>query len=274
MSDDGDRQVDYAAVTTRQQATWATGDYSAIGTRIVIMSERLVDNADLRSGDRVLDVACGSGNAALAAARAGCRPIGLDYVPSLLERARARAELEGLPVELVEGDAQSLPFEDGEFDAVLSVVGVMFAPDQGACASELLRVTKPGGKIALASWTPEGFIGQMFRVIGSHVPPPPGVRPPLEWGSEPRLDELFGSGAGEIRHERRVHNFRAPTRQAFVDEMRDFYGPMSRAFEALGDGGGALEADLLELLAGLDRRQEEDAMSVPGAYLETVITRA
>lgn len=266
--------MDFGAVTTRQQATWATGDYAAVGTRIVIMSERLVDNADLRSGDRVLDVACGSGNATLAVARAGCRAVGLDYVPSLLERARARAEVEGLPLELVEGDAQALPFGDGEFDAAISVVGVMFAPDQEACASELLRVTKPGGKIALASWTPDGFVGQMFKVIGSHVPPPPGVRPPLQWGSEDRLEELFGSGASEIRNERRTHTFRLPTAQAFVDEMRDFYGPMNKAFEALEDKADALEADLLALLASLDRRPDEAAIAVPGTYLETVIIRA
>jgi ubiquinone/menaquinone biosynthesis C-methylase UbiE len=266
--------VDLEAVTMRQQATWATGDYAAIGARIVIMSERLVDNADLRAGDRVLDVACGSGNATLAAARAGCRAVGLDYVPSLLERARARAEVEGLPVELVEGDAQALPFVEGEFDAATSVVGVMFAPDQEACASEFLRVTRPGGKIALASWTPDGFIGQMFKVIASHVPPLPGVRPPLQWGSEDRIEELFGSGASEIRNERQTHMFRLPTAQAFVDEMRDYYGPMNKAFEALGDGGGALEADLLALLASLDRRPDEDAIAAPGTYLETVITRA
>src|SRR5688572_9910864 len=174
---------DLAAIKARQQQTWATGDFSAVAARIVLVAERLVDTADLHAGWRVLDVATGSGNAAIAAARLGCEAVGVDYVPALLERGRERAAVEGLDVELLEGDAESLPFEDASFDAVTSVFGSMFAPDHAQAAAELLRVTRPGGTIALASWTPSGFIGELFRTVGGHVPPPAGVQSPMLWGT-------------------------------------------------------------------------------------------
>ena len=168
---------DLTAITARQRGVWAGGDYSAVAARIPVISELLCDAADLRAGDRVLDVAGGSGNTALAAARLGARVTSLDYVPSLLERAAERAAAEGLAIDLVEGDAQALPFPDASFDAVISVVGVMFAPDQRRAAAELLRVVRPGGTIALASWTPGGFIGGLLRTVGAHVPPPAGLAP-------------------------------------------------------------------------------------------------
>jgi len=185
--------LDLAAIKGRQQKTWASGDYSAVGARIHSMAELLVQAADLPAGARVLDVACGSGNAALAAARCGCRVTGLDYVPELLDRVRARSVAEGLPIELEQGDAEALPYPDGSFDAVLSVVGVMFTPNQERAAAELARVCRPNGRIALASWTPDGFIGELFRTVGRHVPPPAGLRPPVEWGDpSPRMIAAAG----------------------------------------------------------------------------------
>ena len=183
---------DLAAVKQRQQQAWASGDFHAVAARIVLVAEQLVDSADLHAGWRVLDVATGSGNAAIAAARLGCEVVGIDYVPALLERGRERAAAEGLDVTLLEGDAETLPFPDRSFDAVTSVFGAMFAPDHRQAASELVRVCRPGGTIALASWTPDGFIGELFRTVAGHVPPPAGVPSPMLWGTEAHLRELFG----------------------------------------------------------------------------------
>ena len=183
---------DFEAVKQRQQQAWASGDFGVVAARIVVVAERLCDTADLHAGWRVLDVATGTGNAAIAAARLGCTAVGIDYVPALLERGRLRAAAEVLPVELLEGDAESLPFPAASFDAVTSVFGTMFAPDHARAAAELLRVCKPGGTIALASWTPDGFIGELFRTVAAHVPPPAGVRSPMLWGTEGHLRELLG----------------------------------------------------------------------------------
>jgi ubiquinone/menaquinone biosynthesis C-methylase UbiE len=263
---------DLAAITERMRSTWASGDYAVVGGRISITSEHLVDAADLRSGDRVLDVAAGSGNASLAAARAGCDVTGVDFVPTLLERARIRATAEGLPATFTEGDAQALPFEDGSFDASLSVFGVMFAPDQEACAREMARVTRSGGTIALANWTPDGFVGDLLRTVSGHVPPPPGIRPGVQWGDEGRLTELFGDTASSIRSTRRNYVFRYPSADAFIDEFRRFYGPVHKAFGAVGDGAEALTEDLRATIAAHDRRPDETPIAVTAAYLETVIT--
>jgi ubiquinone/menaquinone biosynthesis C-methylase UbiE len=265
--------LDLAAVKARQQATWSSGDYSVIGTTLQIAGEALCEAVDLRSGERVLDVACGNGNAALAAARRFARVTGVDYVPALLARAGARAAADGLPLELREGDAEALPFADGAFDVVLSTFGVMFAPDQERAARELLRVCRHGGRIGLASWTPDGFVGQMFKVVASHVPTPAGLRGPPLWGTEARLAELFGAEAREIRSQRREFTFRYRSAAHWLEVFRTWYGPTHRAFAALApEGQEALAADLAALAERLNVARD-GTMVVPGAYLEAVIAR-
>lgn len=263
---------DLAAIKAKQQKTWSSGDFHVVATRIVLQSELLADTADLRPGWRVLDVACGSGNATIAAARSGTHAVGVDYVPELLDKARERATAEGLEIEFQVGDAEDLPVADASFDAALSVFGVMFAPDQQRAASELLRVVRPGGTIGLASWTPDGFIGQMFRTIGAHLPPPAGLRSPMMWGTQAYLNELFGEVAAEIRSVERICVFRHRSAEDFVDFFRTWYGPTLKAFEALDEGGrAALAADLADLARGFDRNGDGNGVAIPAAYLETVI---
>jgi SAM-dependent methyltransferase len=265
--------IDLAAVKQRQQATWATGDYHLIGTQIVVVAELLIESLDLHATENVLDVATGSGNAALAAARRGTTVVGIDYVPSLLERARLCAAAESLQAEFLQGDAEALPFEDGTFDVVTSVFGAMFAPDQRRTAAELVRVCRPGGRIGLVAHTPEGFIGQLFRTMGRHVAPPAGLASPVLWGTEDRLDELFEGAGSAIRSQKRHYLFRAASPEAWVAFWRRYYGPIAKAFDAVGeDGRQALEGDLLDLIDRFNRA-EDGTMIVPTEYLETVITR-
>ena len=263
--------VDLAAVKTRQQAMWASGDFAVIGTSLQIVGETLCEAANLQSGMRVLDVACGNGNAALAAARRWCHVTGLDYVPALLRRAGDRARAEGLELALIEGDAEQLPFEAASFDAAVSTFGVMFAPDQERAARELTRVVRPGRTIALANWTPSGFIGQMLVTIGRHVPPPPGVASPIYWGTDPRIERLF-TGVGSIRTTKRDFDFRYESAEHFIDIFRRYYGPVFKAFGALdADGQARLAVDLTELGARFNR--SERSFAVPAEYLEVVIER-
>jgi ubiquinone/menaquinone biosynthesis C-methylase UbiE len=265
--------LDLAAVKARQQQTWASGDYGAVAARIHLISEQLVEAADLSAGARVLDVATGTGNAAIAAARRGCVVTGVDYVPELLERGHARAAAEGLPVDFVTGDAERLAYADGSFDAVLSCVGVMFAPDQERAAAELVRVCRPGGTLALASWTPEGFIGELFRTVGRHVPPPAGLRAPVEWGAETRLRELLGGAVGPLRVARREFVFRFVTPAEFADFFRANYGPTLKAFEALDEERRSLlHADLVDLARRHDRATD-GTVRIPAEYLEVVAQR-
>jgi SAM-dependent methyltransferase len=266
---------DLEAVKQRQQAAWASGDFAVVASRIVLVAEHLCDTADLQAGWRVLDVATGSGNAAIAAARHGCTTVGVDYVPTLLESGRRRAEAEGLAVELLEGDAEALPFPDNSFDAVTSVFGSMFAPDHARAAAELLRVCRPGGTIALASWTPDGFIGELFRTVAAHVPPPAGVQSPMLWGTEAHLRSLFGDGICSLEVHERTFTFRFESAQEFVDFFRTWYGPTLKAFAALeGDARDALEEDLLALARRSDRLGGSGAIAIPAAYTEAVaVTR-
>jgi len=266
-------QPDLAAVKQRQQQTWASADYAAVAARIVPMAEGLAQNAGLRAGDRVLDVATGSGNAALAAARCGCEVTGIDYVPALLERARARAAAEGLEVEFAEGDAEHLAFPDASFDAVLSCLGVMFTPDQERAAAELVRVCKPGGTIGLVNWTPAGFIGQLLRTVGKHVPPPAGVRPPPQWGAEERLGELLGDAVSRLDIQRRTYVFRFRSPDDFATFFRDNYGPVHKAFGALDEPGRERLYDDLTALAREHDQEEGPSVAMPAEYLEVVATR-
>ena len=263
--------VDYSALKARQQATWASGDFAVVGTTLQIVGESLAEAADVCAGEKVLDVAAGNGNATLAAARRFARVTSTDYVPALLEKGAARARAEGLAVKFQVADAEALPFDDGSFDATLSTFGVMFAPNHAASASELARVTRPGGRIGLANWTPEGFIGQLFKVIGAHVPPPAGVASPALWGSEPHLRKLFGA-RGTLHAERRNFQFRYESAAHWIQVFRDFYGPTHKAFAALAPEGQArLEADLHALLARFNRGGTR-SLVVPGEYLEVVVT--
>ena len=268
---------DFDAIKQKQQTTWASGDYGAVAARIVPMSERLADIADLRAGSRVLDVAGGSGNTALAAARTGAVVTSLDYVPELLDRAAERSRAERLPIELVEGDAENLPFADASFDAVISAVGVMFAPNQERAAAEMLRVCRPGGTIALAAWAPDGFIGEMFRVTAGHVPPPAGIPSPMRWGTKKGIDQLLGRSVTSIGARLSIHTFRHESAEAFVDFFRTHYGPTLKAFESLpdDDARAALEADLVDLVRNWDRfGGNGGAVAVPAEYLEIIATRA
>ena len=260
-------------IKSRQQRTWASGNYAAIAAQIAPVSERLVEAADLQAGWRVLDVATGTGNAALAAARCGCSVVGVDYVPGLLERGRRRVDAEGLTVELREGDAERLPVEDAGFDAVLSVFGVMFAPDQEAAASELLRSCRPGGTIALANWTPSGFIGEMFQVVGRHVAPPPGLRSPLAWGTPERLGELLDGSVRSLTTTPRHFTFRYLSPQHFVEFFRLHYGPTLKAFEALPPERREALAEDLALLAQTRDRNGSGALAIPAEYLEVLAVR-
>ncbi|MBS0320331.1 MAG: class I SAM-dependent methyltransferase, partial [Proteobacteria bacterium] len=241
--------VDLPALKSRQQAAWASGDYAVIGTTLQIVGESLAEACDILSGERVLDVAAGNGNATLAAARRGANVTSTDYVTTLLERGAERARAERLAVTFEVADAEELPYEDATFDVVMSTFGVMFAPDHVRSAAEMARVCRPGGRIGLANWTPEGFIGQMFKVLGSHLPPPAGAEPPPRWGTEAHLARLFGDAAARIDVTRREFNFRYRSAADFVDVFRRWYGPVHKAFGALpGAPGEALEKDLLALL--------------------------
>jgi SAM-dependent methyltransferase len=265
---------DFAAIKQRQQATWAAGDFAVIGVTLQKVGEDLAEAADVRAGERVLDVAAGNGNATLAAARRFADVTSTDYVPALLDKGRARAEAEGLPVDFRFADAEALPFDDASFDVVLSTFGVMFAPDSARSAQEMLRVVRPAGRIGLASWTPEGFVGQLLALIGSYVPPPSGVRSPALWGKESHIVELFGPAAGSIRCERRHFNFRYRSSAHWLQVFRDFFGPVQKAFAALeAQAQQRLAADITHLLEGLNVGGPR-SLVVPGEYLEVVIVKA
>jgi ubiquinone/menaquinone biosynthesis C-methylase UbiE len=265
--------VDLAAIKQRQQATWASGDFAVIGTTLQIVGETLAEAVDIRAGERVLDVAAGNGNATLAAARRFAEVTATDYVGALLDKAATRARAEGLCVCFQVADAEALPFDDGSFDAVVSTFGVMFAPDHRRSAAEMLRVLRSGGRIGLANWTPEGFIGRLFRVIGAHVPPPAGLKSPALWGTEPHIVELFGAQAAYIRCVRRVFNFRYRSAAHWIQVFRDYYGPMHKAFAALDVAGAAsLEAAITSLLDEFNVAGTTSLVA-PAEYLEIVVTR-
>jgi SAM-dependent methyltransferase len=262
---------DFAPVKAKQQAAWATGDYAVIGTTLQVVGENLAEAMDLRAGRSVLDVAAGNGNATLAAARRGCVVQSTDYVPALLERAHARARAEGLVVRFEPADAEQLPYPDRAFDAVMSTFGVMFTPNQEQAAREMARVCKPGGKIGLANWTPASFIGRLFKVIGAYLPPAPGMRSPALWGTEARLQELFGERIAEMQCRPKHFAFRYRSAEDWLDTFRKYYGPVHKAFLALDP---ARQAQMREEMLALAREMDAgggDGLVVPSEYLEVVI---
>jgi SAM-dependent methyltransferase len=266
-------QVDLNAFKTRQQGAWSSGDYAVIGTTLQIVGETLCEAMNLRSGQKVLDVAAGNGNASLAAARRYCEVVSTDYVPALLERGRDRAIAEALEIEFREADAEALPFPDGSFDAVLSIFGVMFTPAQERAAAEMTRVCRSGGRIGLANWTPEGFVGRLFETMGKHVPPPPGVKPISLWGTLERIGELFAAHAVSIRTEPKNFVFRYRSPDHWLEVFKTFYGPTLKAFAALEPAAqSALTSDLLALVERFNRSGDR-TMVVPSEYLEVIITR-
>ena len=264
---------DLAVIKARQQAAWSSGNYAVVGTTLQIVGEELCEALDLGAGRKVLDVAAGNGMVSLAAARRWCNVVSTDYVASLLERGRARALAEGLPIEFKEADAEALPFADGSFDVVVSTFGVMFTPNQDKAATELLRVCKSGGQIGLTNWTPDGFIGQVFKTLGKYLAPPAAAKSPLLWGTRARLTEMFGPASTWIKTEPRHFNFRYRSAEHFVEVFRTYYGPMLKAFSALEvPQQTRLEKDLYDLIARMNR-SSDGTMVVPSEYLEVVIMK-
>ena len=267
--------VDLEAVKEVQQRVWSQGDFSRVGSMLAIVGEELCEAVDVLPGEQVLDVACGAGTATIAAARRTWNTVtGVDYVPELLERGRARAEAERLDVDWVEGDAEALPFDDASFDVVLSTFGVMFAPDHRRAAQELLRVCRPGGRIGLANWTPGGFTGSFFRAVAEHAPPPPGVQPPPLWGTEEHLRELLGAGTSSVKVERKDFQMRFVSADQWIEFFRSYFGPVRVAFERVGAEGEQALADDLRAVLDSYNRAGERALVMPGEYLEVVAVRA
>jgi SAM-dependent methyltransferase len=261
------------AIKGRQQKAWSSGDYGKVGVTLLVIAEALAEAVDLHPGERVLDVASGNGNTSLAAARRFGEVVGIDYVPMLLDEGRQRAKAEGLAVDFREGDAEDLPLPDASFDVVLSTIGVMFAPNQEKAAAELLRVVRPGGKIGLANWVPDGYVGDLFRTMGKYVPPPNSLKPPFRWGTEEGVRELLGEGVSSLQIRRRSFMWRFPSAQHHVEFMRSYYGPLQKAFETLDEAGQeALEQDLISVVEHYNRSGDVTAVW-PADYLEVVATR-
>jgi ubiquinone/menaquinone biosynthesis C-methylase UbiE len=267
-------QIDLKALKARQQGAWSSGDYAVVGTTLQIVGEELCEALDIRSGHKVLDVAAGNGNVSLAAARRWCDVTATDYVPALLDRARERAAAERLDMTFREADAEALPFPDASFDVVVSTFGVMFTPDQDRAAREMVRVCRRGGKIGLANWTPGGFIGQLFKTIGKHLPPPAGAKSPALWGTRERIGELFEANASSVKTAQRNYVFRYRSAEHWLEIFKTYYGPVLKAFAALQPASQqALEADLKALIAQFNR-SGDGSMVVPSEYLEIVVTRS
>jgi len=264
---------DFVGIKQKQQMTWASGNYAVVGITLQIVGESLAEAVNVSAGERVLDVAAGNGNATLAAARRFADVTSTDYVPALLDKGRERALAEGLPVRFLEADAEALPFDDSSFDVALSTFGAMFTPDHTRPAREMLRVVRSHGRIGLANWTPESFIGQLFRIVGGYLPPPAGLKSPALWGTEPHIVELFGAQAMDIRTERRFFNFRYHSPAHWIEIFRDYYGPIHKAFIALDAAKrNALERDIVGLLERLNVGGSR-SLVVPSEYLEVVITK-
>jgi ubiquinone/menaquinone biosynthesis C-methylase UbiE len=268
-----DSAPDLVALKTRQQVAWSSGNYAIVGSTLQIVGEQLCEALDLKSGSKVLDVAAGNGMMSLAAARRWCDVTSTDYVPALLDRGRARASAEGMTIAFEEADAENLPFDNNSFDTVVSTFGVMFTPNQDRAAAELMRVCRPKGQIGLANWTPEGFIGQVFKTLGKYLPPPAGTKSPALWGTRARLTDMFDAGASSIKAESRLFNFRYRSAAHFLEVFKTFYGPVLKAFAALEPAKQEeLHNDLHALIVRMNR-SDDATMVVPSEYLEVVITK-
>ncbi len=268
-----DSAPDLVALKTRQQAAWSSGNYAIVGSTLQIVGEQLCETLDLKSGSKVLDVAAGNGMMSLAAARRWCNVTSTDYVPALLDRGRARATAEGMTIAFEEADAENLPFDDNSFDTVVSTFGFMLTPNQDRAAAELMRVCRPKGQIGLANWTPDGFIGQVFKTLGKYLPPPAGTKSPALWGTRARLTEMFDAGAGSIKAESRLFNFRYRSPAHFLDVFKTFYGPVLKAFAALEPAKQEeLHNDLHALIVRMNRSGDA-TMVVPSEYLEVVVSK-
>jgi len=264
--------VDFETIKSRQQAAWSSGDYAVIGVTLQIVGETLCEAVDLRSTHRVLDVAAGNGNASLAAARRFCDVVSTDYVPALLERAKERSAADRLPVVFQVADVENLPFPAESFDAVLSTFGVMFAPNHGRSASEMLRVVRRGGKIGMANWTPESFVGQIFKTMGQYLPPAAGMKSPALWGTEDHLKALFGDRA-DMMLQRKNFTFRYKSPKHWLETFKGFYGPVLKAFSALDPSiQAALETDMLALASRFNKAAD-GTLVAPSEYLEVVVTK-
>ncbi|MEM1005709.1 MAG: class I SAM-dependent methyltransferase [Pseudomonadota bacterium] len=265
--------TDFAAIKAKQNVAWGSGDYSKVGVTLQITGEELAEAMDIRPGAKVLDVAAGNGNATLAFARRFCDVTSTDYVEALLEASGKRAKAEGLFVSYKVADAENLPFEEQAFDAVVSTFGVMFTPNQQQSAEELQRVVKSGGKIGMANWTPDSFIGLLFKIIGKHVPPPAGVNSPAMWGNRTWIDETFGEDCDVVSFQRKNFMFRYRSAEHFLEYFRTFYGPMQKAFEALDTAGqAALQDDILGLVAKFDI-STDDTLCISSEYAQIIVER-
>ncbi len=264
---------DLIAIKGRQQIAWSTGNYAVVGTTLQIVGEQLCEALDLRAGSHVLDVAAGNGNASLAAARRFCEVTSTDYVKSLLESAHARAVADGLTIDFREADAENLPFDTASFDVVLSTFGVMFTPNQQQAASEMARVCKAGGRIGMANWTPDSFIGQLFKLIGKYIPPAAGMKSPSLWGTRARLEELFADTAKSITINDRAFVFRYRSAVHFIEVFRTYYGPMNKTFAALDAPQQAAFTEELLTLMESRNRSGDDTLVLPSEYAEVIIER-
>jgi len=265
--------TDFNAVKEQQQRTWALGDFAVIGWNLAFPGEMLCEAVDVRAGEKVLDVACGTGNSALAAARRNCEAVGIDYVPALIQRARERAAVERLPAQFEVADCEALPYPDSSFDVVLSLYGSIFAPRQEQAAAELLRVCRPGGRIGMANWTPDGFWGESFALLARYIPPAAGLRSPTEWGTKPRLDELFSDKISAMRVERRSALFRYRSNAHWIEVFRSCFGPIIRTLENLDQQRRAAYLSDLDALLTKFNRSNDPTLVLSADYLEVVMVK-
>ena len=266
---------DLAQLKSTLKSTWSAGDFGQIARHTVVAAQEFIDRTPLKPGMHVLDIACGTGNTAIPAARAGAKVTGVDIATNLLAQARDRAAQENLTIRFDEGDAEELPYPDYSFDVVLTMFGAMFAPRPERVAAEILRVCKPGGHIAMANWTPQGFVGKSFQVTAKVVPPPPGMQPPVLWGDENVVRQRFGPGVSELAATKQISQFNYPyDEKRMVNFFREYFGPTKTAFGRLDAAGQATFAAMLEALWKEHNTATDGSTCVAAEYLDVRATRA